>query len=36
LIVEHGRALLETARAGDPIASDLEFLRQRIDFNVED
>lgn len=36
LIVEHGRALLETARAGDPIESDLEFLRQRIEFNVED
>jgi len=36
LIVAHGKALIETARAGDPINSDLEFLRQRLDFEVED
>ena len=36
LIVAHGKALIETARAGDPIESDLEFLRQRLDFEIED
>ncbi|WP_417412880.1 DUF2254 domain-containing protein [Hoeflea sp.] len=36
LIVAHGKALIETARAGNPINSDLEFLRQRLDFEVED
>lgn len=36
LIVAHGKALIETARAGDPINSDLEFLRQRLDFEVKD
>ncbi|WP_339764993.1 DUF2254 domain-containing protein [uncultured Hoeflea sp.] len=36
LIVAHGAALIETARAGDPINSDLEFLRQRLDFEIED
>ncbi|VVT14704.1 DUF2254 domain-containing protein [Hoeflea sp. EC-HK425] len=35
LIAEHGRALLDTARAGDPIESDLEFLRKRLDFKVD-
>lgn len=35
LIVAHGKALIETARAGDPIASDLEFLRHRLDFEIE-
>jgi hypothetical protein len=36
LIRAHGKALLETARAGDPIGSDLEFLRQRLKFEIED
>ena len=36
LIKAHGKALLETARAGDPIGSDLGFLRQRLDFGIED
>lgn len=35
LITTHGKALLETARAGDPISSDLEFLRKRLEFEVE-
>jgi len=34
LISNHGKALLETARAGDPIESDFEFLRQRLDFET--
>lgn len=34
LISAHGKALLETARAGNPIKSDLEFLRQRIEFET--
>ncbi|WP_417418669.1 DUF2254 domain-containing protein [Hoeflea sp.] len=34
LIKAHGKALLETARAGDPIGSDLGFLRQRLDFGI--
>ncbi len=36
LIRSHGKALLETARAGDPIGSDLAFLRKRLDFDTED
>ena len=36
LIVAHGKALIETARAGDPIESDLEFLRGRLDFTIDD
>lgn len=36
LIRAHGKALLETARAGDPIGSDLEFLRQLLRFEIED
>ena len=35
LIVAHGKALVETARAGNPIESDLEFLRHRLDFEIE-
>jgi uncharacterized membrane protein len=35
MIAEHGRALLDTARASDPIDSDLEFLRKRLDFKVD-
>ena len=35
LISAHGKALLETARAGDPIESDFEFLRQRLDFEID-
>jgi uncharacterized membrane protein len=36
LISAHGKALLETARAGDPVGSDFKFLRQRLDFEIED
>lgn len=36
LIMDHAKALLETARAGDPVMSDLDFLRHRFNFEVED
>jgi len=36
LIVAHGKALIETARAGDPIDYDLDFLRQRLAFEIDD
>ena len=35
LIRQHASALLETAKAGAPVASDLEFLRDRFDFRIE-
>ncbi|MGJ8573337.1 MAG: DUF2254 domain-containing protein [Hoeflea sp.] len=35
LIIAHGKALIETARAGDPIEFDLEFLRHRLNFEIE-
>ena len=35
LIIDHARALLETAGAGDPISSDLDFLRKRLDFEID-
>lgn len=35
LITAHGKALLDTARAGEPIGSDFEFLRKRLEFEVE-
>ncbi|SOE18661.1 uncharacterized membrane protein [Hoeflea halophila] len=34
LIVSHGRALIETARAGTPISNDLEYLQRRLDFDI--
>ncbi|MCY0095272.1 DUF2254 domain-containing protein [Hoeflea ulvae] len=36
LIAFHGKALLQTAGAGEPIGSDLDFLKSRLDFAVED
>ncbi|WP_322988404.1 DUF2254 domain-containing protein [Hoeflea sp.] len=35
LIRVHGKALLETAAAGEPIAQDLDFLRKRLDFEID-
>lgn len=34
LIRDHGKALLATAESGEPIATDLEFLRKRLDFSI--
>ncbi|WP_197078419.1 DUF2254 domain-containing protein [Hoeflea sp. IMCC20628] len=36
LIAAHGKVLLETASAGDPLSSDLDFLHRRLDFAVDD
>lgn len=36
LIAAHGKVLLETASAGNPISSDLDFLHRRLDFAVDD
>ncbi|MEM5473116.1 DUF2254 domain-containing protein [Hoeflea sp. AS60] len=36
LIRAHGKGLLETAGAGDPIGSDLDFLRKRLVFDIDD
>jgi len=36
LIKVHGKALLETAAAGNPIGSDLDFLQRRLDFAVDE
>jgi uncharacterized membrane protein len=34
LIAEHGKALLETAETGNPIRSDLSFLKKRLEFET--
>ena len=36
LIKAHGKALIETAGAGQPIGSDMDFLRRRLDFETDD
>ena len=36
LIRAHGKALIETADAGQPIGSDMDFLRRRLDFKTDD
>lgn len=35
MITAHGKVLLETAARGEPIPTDLEFLRKRLEFSID-